>query len=168
MRNFRFSYRFPWAFAAVLAAAVLAVSCSKSYKDIEIKDFKVEKLNISSIRSVDAVVLLEVDNPAVQKFQAENIWGVVYHEGKQIATFSSDDVIVLEAKTVTQSKIKVRLTLESPLGFLGKIAESGGVKFKDYTVDIGADIKSGIVKFPYSKKGMEVAELVKKADANIF
>ena len=114
------------------------------------------------------MVLLEVDNPAVQKFQAENIWGVVYHEGKQIATFSSDDVIVLEAKTVTQSKIKVRLTLESPLGFLGKIAESGGVKLKDYTVDIGADIKSGIVKFPYSKKGMEVAELVKKADANIF
>ena len=55
------------AFAAIFTAAALAVSCSKSYKDIEVKDFKIEDLHISSLRSVDAVVELEIDNPAIQK-----------------------------------------------------------------------------------------------------
>lgn len=154
------------AFAAIFTAALIAVSCSKSYKDIEVKDFKIENLHISSLRSVDAVVELEIDNPAIQKFRAEYIRGTIYHKGSLIATFSSDDVIELEPKKITQSKIKVRLTLDSPLDLLGKLADSGGVKFKDYTVDISADIKSGIIKFPYSKKGMEVAELVKKADVD--
>ncbi|MBQ2482983.1 MAG: LEA type 2 family protein [Bacteroidales bacterium] len=148
-------------FAALSFFAACMVSCSKTYKDIELKDISIEKVNVSSLKSVDAVLNMVVDNPAVQKFKVQNIRGTVYQKGEKVATFSSSDVVNLEPKKVSESKIKVRVTLESTIGFLESLTEDKGLKLKNYTLDISADVTSGILTFPYSKKGMEVGSMLK-------
>ena len=52
-------------------------------------------------------------------------------------------------------------TLESTIGFLESLTEDKGLKLKNYTLDISADVTSGILTFPYSKKGMEVGSMLK-------
>lgn len=145
----------------LLAVSVLLVSCSKTYKDIELKDVKVEKLKVSSLRSLDATLAVAIDNPAVQRFRAENLTGTVYQKGVKVASFSSADAIQLEPKSVSENRIKVRLLLENPSAVLSYLADRKKVDLADFTVDIQVDITSGILKFPYSKKGMKVDSMLK-------
>ena len=149
--------------AVLLSEAICSASCSKTYRDIDVKDVKLENVSLSSLRSIDAVLLVEIDNPAGPKFKAENIKGVVYQKGEQIATFSSDDIVTLEPKSITESKITVRLTLDNPFGFLGGVAKDRGVNFGDFTIDIQADVTSGLLTVNYKKKGLEVKSMIKKS-----
>jgi len=146
---------------AMVAGMLFLGSCSKTYKDIEVKDVKVGKVSLLSIRSVDADLIVVIDNPAVQKFTARNIKGNVYQKGKQIATFSSNDELVLESKKVSENRLKVRVALDSPLGLLGSLADKG-LDLDDYTLDFAADVSSGVMRFPYRKKGIKVGSLMKE------
>ena len=148
--------------SALVAAAVFSISCSKTYKDIDVKDVRLENMRLSSLRSVDAVMAVEIENPAVQRFKAENIKGTIYRKSEQVATFSSDDVIKLEPKSVSESKITVRVTLDNPLNFIESLAKDRGLKFGDYTIDIQADVSSGLVKVTYKKKGLDVKSMMEK------
>ena len=145
----------------LLAGFLCLTSCSKTYKDIELKDVSVEKLSMSSIRSFDATLVVVIDNPAVQRFNAENVSGTVYQNGVKVASFSSNDMLLLEPKSLSENKIKVRVALENASALISQFADNMSLDMKDFTVDFQATVSSGILKFPYSKKGVKIDTVLK-------
>ncbi|MBR4802018.1 MAG: hypothetical protein IK041_04325, partial [Bacteroidales bacterium] len=71
---------------AAVAAVLFVASCAGRYKDIKITSLKLESVVPSSLKSVDAVVLVGVENPSRVKVKVKNMMGHVYQNSKQIAT----------------------------------------------------------------------------------
>ncbi len=148
----------------VLSGVLASTSCKRNYKEISVKEIHLEELNISSFKSVDAVLLVDIDNPSNLSVTAEGFTGFVYWKDKKLATFYTHDVLKATPLGVSQSRVKVRVTLEDAL-WLAEFLLSGDQKLndKDFTMEICATLKSGIVSIPYVKKDIPLHNFVEKA-----
>ena len=150
---------------AAFAAALLLPSCADRYKDIQVTGLKLERLMPSSLKSVDAVVLVDVDNPLRSKVRVRKMMGTVYQNGKQIATLNSDDEVELAPRCISTNRIKVRVTVDNAMFFFEQFQRGVRPDYKEFTVDLSATAGSGLFQFPVEKKNMPVEELVKQARA---
>ena len=146
-------------------AALLLPSCADRYKDIRVTGVKLESLSPSSLRSVDAVLQVDVDNPLRSKVRVRKMMGAVYQNSKQIATLSSDDEVELAPKGISTHRVKVRVTVDNAMFFFEQFKSGARPNYKEFTVDLSAVAGSGLFQFPVEKKNMPVEELVKQARA---
>ncbi|MBP5390926.1 MAG: hypothetical protein J6Y40_02455 [Bacteroidales bacterium] len=149
---------------AVLAALFLP-SCAERYKDIKVTGVRLESLRPSSLRSVDAVLLVDVDNPLRSKVKVKKMMGAVFQNSKQIATLTSDDEVELAPRCVSTNRIKVRATVDNAMFFFEQFQKGARPNYKEFTVDFSAVAGSGLFQFPMEKKNMPVEELVRQARA---
>lgn len=143
-------------------AALFLCSCADRYKDIKVTGVKLESIVPSSLRSVDAVLLVNVDNPLRTKVRVKKMMGYVYQNSNQIATLSSDDEVELAPKSVSSNRIKVRVVVDNALFFLEQFQNGFRPNYKEFTVDLTAMAGSGLFMFPVEKKNMPVEDLVKQ------
>lgn len=147
------------AFAAVL----LLPSCADRYKEVKVTGVKLESVRPSSLRSVDAVLLVDVDNPLRSKVKVKKMSGTVYQNSKQIATLSSDDEVELAPKAISSNRINIRVTVDNALVFLEQFQNGFRPNYKEFTVDLSAVAGSGLFQFPMEKKNIPAEELVRQA-----
>ncbi|MBR4802217.1 MAG: hypothetical protein IK041_05345 [Bacteroidales bacterium] len=148
---------------AAFAVVLFVSSCVGRYKDIKITSLKLESVVPSSLKSVDAVVLVGVENPSRVKVKVKNMMGYVYQNSKQIATVKSEDEVELPPRCESQKRIKVRVTIDNAMFFFEQYQSGFRPNYKEFTVDLMADAGAGIFFFPVEKKGVSVEELVKQA-----
>lgn len=148
---------------AAFAMVGLLPSCADRYKDIQVKGIKLEKVTPSSLKSLDAVLMVDVDNPLRAKVKVRRMTGYVYQNGKQIATITSDDEVELSPRSISSNRIKVRVTVENALFFLEQFQRGVRPDYKDFTVDLSAMAGSGLFMVPMEKKNIPVADLIKQA-----
>lgn len=150
---------------AAFAAALLLPSCADGYKDIQVTSLKLERLMPSSLKSVDAVVLVDVDNPLRSKVRVRKMMGTVYQNGKQIATINSDDEVELAPNCISSHRVKVRVTVDNASFFFEQFQKGKRPDYKEFMVDMSAVAGTGIFMFPVEKKNIPVEDLVKQARA---
>lgn len=150
---------------AALVAALIVPSCADRYKDVKVTGLKLESVRPSSLKSVDAVILVDVDNPLRSKVKVKKMKGSVYQNSKQIATFYSEDEVELAPKAVSSNRIKVRVTVDNALFFLEQFQKGKRPDYKEFMVDMSAVAGTGIFMFPVEKKNIPVEDLVKQARA---
>ena len=150
---------------AAFAVALLMPSCADRYKDIKVTGIKLEKVTPSSLRSLDAVVVVDVDNPLRTKVKVRKMAGYVYQNSREIATITSDDEVELAPRGVSSHRIKVRVTVENARFFFEQFQNGVRPNYKDFSVDMSAMAGSGLFMFPVEKKNIPVEDLVKQARA---
>ena len=148
---------------AAFAVALHSPSCADRYKDIKVTGVKLESVVPTSLKSVDAVLLVDVDNPLRSKVRVRKMMGTVYQNSKQIATLSSDDEVELAPKGISTHRVKVRVTVDNAMFFFEQFKSGKRPNYKEFTVDMSAMAGSGLFQFPVEKKNMPVDELVRKA-----
>lgn len=149
---------------AAFAVALFLPSCAERYKDIKVTGVKLERVMPSSLKSVDALVMVDVDNPLRTKVKLKKMMGYVYQNGKQIATINSDDEVELD-RGISSNRIKVRVTVDNALFFFEQFQNGVRPNYKEFTVDLSAMAGSGLFMFPVEKKNIPVEELIKQARA---
>ena len=149
---------------AAFAVALFLPSCAERYKDIKVTGVKLERVMPSSLKSVDALVLVDVDNPLRTKVKVKKMMGYVYQKGTQIATINSDDEVELD-RGISSNRIKVRVTVDNALFFFEQYKNGVRPNYKEFTVDLSAMAGSGLFMFPVEKKNIPVEELIKQARA---
>ncbi len=138
-------------------------SCGVSkVKDISISSVGIAYIVPTSIRSVDAKLLLGIDNPA-RSFAVQDISGVIRYQDKDIAHFITGGM-ELEGQSNQVYELPCTVTLADGVSILEVlvIASKGSLHGLTADVDIQAALrKNGLLKAPYHFKNLDISRFTK-------
>lgn len=145
------------------AAVLIVCSCGMSkVKDIAITSVGVAYIVPTSPRSVDAKLMLGIDNPA-RKFAVQNITGVIRYQGKDIAHFITGGM-ELEGQASQVYALPCTVTLADGVSILEVlvIASKGSLTGLTADVDIQAALrKNGVLRAPYRFRDLDISQFTK-------
>lgn len=145
------------------AAALVACSCGMSkVKDIVITSVGVDYIVPTSPRSVDAKLMLGINNPA-RNFAIHDVTGVIRYQGKELAHFVSGGMEV-EGKIEKVYALPCTVTLANGVSILEVlvIASKGSLTGLTADVDVQAALrKNGVLRAPYHFKDLDISQFTK-------
>jgi len=130
---------------AAIACILLASGCSR-IKQIKLLGFSVESVAPSGLRSLDAVLALHIENPAMQ-FQLTDLNGVLYYKGKDFANYSSEDITV-KGKTTGVYDLPCSANLADGVSLMQVLSLIKDYDIEDFTTDasVRVTLKKGLSK----------------------
>ncbi len=127
-------------FVALLVSAVLS-GCSglSKVKDIKVTSCGLESYSLKGLRSIDAVLAVGIDNPALA-FNVTDVSGTVKYNGEDFATYTADSISV-EKKCSKVYDLPCTATLSEGVSLmrLMQIAKKGNLE--GFTTDVTATVK---------------------------
>jgi len=127
-------------FVALLVSAVLS-GCSglSKVKDIKVTSCGLESYSLKGLRSIDAVLAVGIDNPALA-FNVTDVSGIVKYNGEDFATYTADSISV-EKKCSKVYDLPCTATLSDGVSLmrLMQIAKKGNLE--GFTTDVTATVK---------------------------
>jgi hypothetical protein len=145
------------------AAALLVCSCGMSkVKDIAITSVGVDYIVPTSTRSVDAKLMLGINNPA-RKFAVQDISGVIRYQGKELAHFITGGM-ELDGESEKVYALPCTVTLADGVSILEVlvIASKGSLTGLTADVDIQAALrKNGVLRAPYHFRDLDISQFTK-------
>lgn len=145
-----------------------ACSCSVSnFKDIKVKSFDVVSITPAGLSAVDAVVDVEVDNPAID-FAISRATGVLRYNGDECLTVTATDMVQVEGKSDKVYRVPLHGVLAdnfNPFSFLTLLKSRDMTPF---TVDVSAyaALRGGIGK-ELEFKGLPLSKLLQNPSSVI-
>ena len=122
--------------ALALVASLLAVSgCAVTkIREIRITSVGVKYIVPTSSRSLDAVLLLGIDNPSIS-FTAQDVTGVVKQYGRELGKFTAGQLPV-QAKSVQVYELPCTVALSEKVSLLDLLAIAARRSMEGMTVDV--------------------------------
>ena len=119
----------------VFAVAFLASSCAISrIKDIALVSTGVKYVVPTSTRSMDAMLLLEVDNPSVN-FNVSDVTGTLRHGDRELAHFVSGQTGI-QGKSHQVYELPCTVALSEKVSLLDLLAIAARRSMEGMTVDV--------------------------------
>ena len=124
-----------------LAVALVAVSgCSiAKIKDLKVTSVGVKYLVPTSTRSMDAVLLLGLDNPSIS-FTVDDVRGVVKYYGREMVHFTAGELPV-QARSVQVYELPCTALLAEKVSLLDLLAIAAKRSLDGMTVDVTLHVK---------------------------
>ena len=119
-----------------LVASLLAVSgCAVTkIRDIRLTNVGVKYIVPTSSRSLDAVLLLGIDNPSIS-FTAQDVSGVVKQYGRELGKFTAGQLPV-QAKSVQVYELPCTVALSEKVSLLDLLAIAAHRSMEGLTADV--------------------------------
>lgn len=119
-----------------LVAGLLAVSgCAVTkIREIRLTNVGVKYIVPTSSRSLDAVLLLGIDNPSIS-FTAQDVSGVVKQYGRELGKFSAGQLPV-QAKSVQVYELPCTVALSEKVSLLDLLAIAAHRSMEGLTADV--------------------------------
>ena len=119
-----------------LVASLLAVSgCAVTkIRDIRLTSVGVKYIVPTSSRSLDAVLLLGIDNPSIS-FTAQDVSGVVKQYGRELGKFTAGQLPV-QAKSVQVYELPCTVALSEKVSLLDLLAIAAHRSMEGLTADV--------------------------------
>ena len=119
-----------------LLAGLLAVSgCAVTkIREIRITSVGVKYIVPTSSRSLDAVLLLGIDNPSIS-FTAQDVTGVVKQYGRELGKFTAGQ-LPIQAKSVQVYELPCTVALSEKVSLLDLLAIAARRSMEGMTVDV--------------------------------
>lgn len=119
-----------------LVAGLLAVSgCAVTkMREIRITNVGVKYIVPTSSRSLDAVLLLGIDNPSIS-FTAQDVSGVVKQYGRELGKFTAGQLPV-QAKSVQVYELPCTVALSEKVSLLDLLAIAARRSMEGMTADV--------------------------------
>ena len=119
-----------------LVAGLLAVSgCAVTkIREIRLTNVGVKYIVPTSSRSLDAVLLLGIDNPSIS-FTAQDVSGVVKQYGRELGKFTAGELPV-QAKSVQVYELPCTVALSEKVSLLDLLAIAARRSMEGLTADV--------------------------------
>ena len=119
-----------------LVAGLLAVSgCAVTkIREIRLTNVGVKYIVPTSSRSLDAVLLLGIDNPSIS-FTAQDVSGVVKQYGRELGKFTAGELPV-QAKSVQVYELPCTVALSEKVSLLDLLAIAARRSMEGMTADV--------------------------------
>ena len=120
------------------------VSCGR-FEDIRINSFKLDSATPRGFTSVDAVIDVEIDNPATS-FTVEDIRGVVLRDGVDSVVFIKGGPVDVQRRSVQSYLVPCTATLGRSMGLLDLLNTVNNKDYEGFTLELELDasLKNGI------------------------
>ena len=149
--------------AAAMAVAVLVTgSCGVSrIKDIKLVSAGVKYVVPTSLRSLDAMLVLGIDNPAMT-FNVSNVEGSIRVDDRPFAVFTAGEMQV-QGKQTLAYELPCSVVLEPDITLLDLLKLAGRRSLEGIKADINLNVasKSGKLQAPLTYKNIDLAEFSK-------
>ena len=149
--------------SACLLALVLLLSCGVSrVKDISITSVGVSYIVPTSTRSLDAKLLLGIDNPAIS-FAVQEVSGAIRYQDKPLAHFQTGG-LELQGKSQQVYELPCTVTLDPDISLLDLliIASKRSLEGLKADVDVQAALKkNGVLHKPVSFRDLDISQFSK-------
>ena len=127
-----------------LAAALTLVSldgCAglSKIKDIRVTSCGVESYSLKGLRSVDAVLVIGIDNPAMA-FKVTRLDGILKYQGEDVAFYTADTLSV-DQKSCKVYDLPCTATLSEKVTLVQMLQIAGRGSLEGFTTDIEAKVK---------------------------
>ena len=145
----------------IAVAVVLSVaSCGVSkVKDMSITSMGISYIVPTSTRSMDAKLLIGINNPA-RSFAVQEITGTVYYKEKPVAHFVTGS-LELEGKTVQEYELPCTVTLDDGASLLDVLVIASKRSLEGLTADLDIQAalkKNGVIRAPYKFRNLELSQ----------
>ena len=122
-------------FLALLAGLLSVSGCAVTkIREIRITSVGVKYIVPTSSRSLDAVLLLGIDNPSIS-FTAQDVSGVVKQYGREIGRFTAGQLPV-QARSVQVYELPCTVALSEKVSLLDLLAIAARRSLEGMTVDV--------------------------------
>lgn len=131
---------------ALIASSVILMaglnSCGLSkIKDIEVTSFGLESYSLRGLRSVQAKVVLGVDNPSIG-FTVTDLNGILKYNGENFASYTADSIRV-EGKCSKVYDLNCTATLSDGVSLMQLMSIAGNRSLEGFTTDVEARLHLG-------------------------
>ena len=120
------------------------VSCGR-FEDIRINSCKLDSATPRGFTAVDAVLDVEIDNPATS-FTISDIQGVVLRDGVDSVIFVTGGPVDVKKRSVQSYKVPCTATLGRSMGLLDLLNVMNNKDYDGFTLELQMDVslKNGI------------------------
>ncbi len=147
----------------IVAVALAAASCGVSkIKDITLTSVGLQYIVPTSLRSMDAKLLLGIDNPAMG-FTVTEVTGTIRYKDKPIANFSTGS-LELAGKTEQVYEFPCTIVLAEGASMLDIMVIASQRSLKNMKADVNVQAalkKNGVLRAPFSFKDLDLYEFSK-------
>ncbi|MBQ9184962.1 MAG: hypothetical protein IJ151_03725 [Bacteroidales bacterium] len=148
------------AFVALLAMLILATGCNyKKLKDIKATSWSLESVSLRGLRSLEAKLALELDNPAT-KVTLKDISGILYYNGEPFVKYTMDPLTV-DGKSKKTYQCSCILDLDESKSLLDLLALLPTLSAENMRTDISAKAKVHGFSKSFSFKNVPVKRFIK-------
>ncbi len=141
---------------AVLALILSSMTGCRRYEQIIITSGELESVSMNGFKSVDLVLIVEVDNPAGKVF-VNDAEGVLKHFGKVVGRVTLAP-LVLKPRTTEKYHVSATVQLEAGIGFKELMTIASPSRWGEYPVDVnfsgkasGVNVKRKFNDIPLKK-----------------
>lgn len=156
--------RLKWRISLVIAMAVLTALVSgcglRKVKDINVVSCGAKYVVPTSSRSVEAILLLELDNPAMA-FTVSDVDGLVYYKGRELGTFTAGELPV-QARSVQVYELPCTAKLSDGVSLLDLLVIGAKGSLDGITVDVNLDVKLKKINKRLSFKDIDISQFSMK------
>lgn len=146
-----------------LAASLLLSSCGLSkVKDIAVTNVGIAYIVPTSARSVDAKLLLGINNPA-RRLAVQEVSGVLRYNDKPVAHFSTGP-LELQPKTEETYELPCTVVLDDGISILEVLMIAANNSLDGLKADVyiqGALKKNGVLRAPLSFRDLDISQFKK-------
>ena len=146
---------------AVLALLFAAEGCNyKKFKEIRATSWSLESVALRGLRSLEASLELELENPA-GKVTLKDITGILYYNGVPFVNYSVDPLTV-SAKSTQTYHCSCVFELDPGVPILDLLATLPELSSENMTTDISAKAKVKGISKSFTFKNVPVKRFMKK------
>lgn len=126
---------------AVSLSVLFFGSCSgiSKIKDIKVTSCGLESYSLKGLRSIDAVLAIGIDNPAMA-FTVTDLSGILKYNGEDVAFYSADTVMV-DKKSSKVYDLPCSATLSERVNLMQALQIARKGSLEGLTTDIEAKVK---------------------------
>ena len=147
---------------AMAVAILVAGSCSVSkIKDIKLVSAGVKYVVPTSLRSLDAMLVLGIDNPAMT-FNVSNVEGAIRVDDRPFAVFTAGEMQI-QGKQTLAYELPCTVILEPDISLLDLLKLAGRRSLDGIKADVNLNVasKNGKLQAPLKYKDIDLAEFSK-------
>ena len=142
-------------------AGFLLVGCAQ-YKEVDIEDVKISKINMRSTKEIDMQFTVSVENPSGTPFKLQSIDGVLNRNGAEFANLVLLKEVEVPSRFSGDVKVMCRLSLSDPMSALALGLNMASLNNDSFTVDFVATVRGGVVKKSFRYKDVPLTQIIKK------
>ena len=144
----------------LVAVALMAASCGVSkIKDISLTSVGLQYIVPTSARSMDAKLLLGIDNPSIG-FTVAEVTGTIRYKDKPIANIVTGS-LELQGKTEQVYEFPCTITLAEGASLLDVLVIASQRSLKTLKADVNVQAalkKNGVLRAPFTVKDLDLYE----------
>lgn len=124
----------------LFAAIIIFGSCSR-YKEIQINDADIVKVEMVSMSRYHITLAVEVDNPSGLTFSIMDVAGSVYKNGEKFADITVDKPMKIRARSTEDVTMECTIAVADPLSLLAVGLSYKNMDLSQFTLNMEGSIK---------------------------